>query len=157
MSGRTRQRRRTWSPRRRLAAWPADASRGPRSGRLAAARFAGLLAMALLAACGEPGSYDTARRLTGGEPARGRQAIRDNGCHTCHTIPGVPGADGKVGPSLAGLAQRMSVAGRLRNEPDELVRWIRHPQHVQPGSLMPEMGIDEATARDIAAYLYTLR
>lgn len=123
----------------------------------AGALVAGMVAAAVLGACGEPGSFDTARRLTGGEPARGRQAILDHGCHTCHTIPGVPGADGQVGPSLAGLARRISVAGRLPNEPDELVRWIRHPQHVEPGTLMPDMGIDEETARDIAAYLYTLR
>jgi cytochrome c1 len=32
-----------------------------------------------------------------------------------------------------------------------------HPQSVVPGNAMPEMGITEAQARDIASYLYTLR
>lgn len=127
--------------------------------RVPAALLGGLIAVAALAvaACGEPGSHQTARRLTGGDPERGRAAILRHGCATCHTIPGVPGADGKVGPSLAGLAQRTSLAGRLPNEPDELVRWIRHPQRVEPGNLMPDMGLDEREARDVAAYLYTLR
>ena len=45
----------------------------------------------------------------------------------------------------------------LRNTPANLVRWIREPQAVVPGNAMPDMGVSEADARDIAAYLYTLR
>ena len=45
----------------------------------------------------------------------------------------------------------------LRNTPDNLVRWMRNPQSVVPGNAMPDMGVTEAQARDIAAYLYTLR
>lgn len=49
------------------------------------------------------------------------------------------------------------VAGMLRNSPANLIRWIRDPQGVVPGNAMPDMGVTEADARDIAAYLYTLR
>jgi cytochrome c1 len=45
----------------------------------------------------------------------------------------------------------------LRNTPENLVHWVQHPQSVVPGNAMPEMGITEAQARDIASYLYTLR
>jgi cytochrome c1 len=45
----------------------------------------------------------------------------------------------------------------LRNTPPNLVRWIREPQAVVPGNAMPNMGVSEVDARDIAAYLYTLR
>ena len=45
----------------------------------------------------------------------------------------------------------------LRNSPANLVRWIRDPQGVVPGNAMPNMGVSDAEARDIAAYLYTLR
>jgi len=45
----------------------------------------------------------------------------------------------------------------LRNEPRNLVTWLRHPQEVVPGNAMPDMRLDERDARDIAAYLYTLR
>jgi cytochrome c1 len=38
-----------------------------------------------------------------------------------------------------------------------MLRWIREPQEVSPGSVMPEMGVTEQDGRDIAAYLYTLR
>jgi cytochrome c2 len=45
----------------------------------------------------------------------------------------------------------------LRNTPSNLTRWLRDPQGVVPGNAMPDMGITEDQARDMAAYLYTLR
>ena len=68
----------------------------------------------------------------------------------------MPGADATVGASLAQFAFRGYVAGRP-NAPDHVMGWIRHPQSVRPATPMPEMGVTEAAARDIAAYLYTLR
>jgi cytochrome c len=94
--------------------------------------------------------------LTHGDPERGRLAIRAYGCATCHTVPGVPGADALVGPPLTSFAERSYVAGVLTNTPDNLVRWIRHPRQVDSLTAMPDMGVGERDARDIAAYLYTL-
>ena len=48
------------------------------------------------------------------------------------------------------------VAGLVPNTPDELVRWIVMPQSMVPGNAMPNLGISDGEARDIAAYLYTL-
>jgi cytochrome c2 len=75
------------------------------------------------------------------------------GCPTCHVIPHVPGAVGKVGPSLEGLAQRSYLAGTLQNSPENLVRWIQHPQQIHPGTAMPEMGVTLSDATQIAAFL----
>ena len=75
------------------------------------------------------------------------------GCPTCHVIPHVPGAVGKVGPSLDDLAQRSYVAGTLQNTPQNLVRWIQHPQKIDPETAMPEMGVTPADATRIAAFL----
>lgn len=119
---------------------------------------AALCALALLAGCDDDRRRaETARALTGGDPARGRLAIRHHGCGSCHTIPGVGRADGRVGPSLAGIGDRLYLAGRLPNTPANLITWIRHPQAVEPGNAMPEMGVTEEDARDIAAHLYTSR
>jgi cytochrome c2 len=93
----------------------------------------------------------------GGSPERGQQAIPRYGCGACHTIPGVPAAQGKVGPRLADLHERVMIAGRLANTPENLVHWIREPQSVSPGTAMPNMGVTDADARDIAAYLLSLR
>ncbi|MDB5816510.1 MAG: cytochrome c class [Rhizobacter sp.] len=100
---------------------------------------------------------DGAEKLTGGHVDAGKQAMRRYGCGACHQIRGIDGAAGKVGPSLNGMALRSEVAGLLDNRPDNLVRWIRHPQEVSPGNGMPDLSVTEQDARDMAAYLYTLQ
>lgn len=112
----------------------------------------------LLNACSAPGQEIAAtRRVPAGDPARGWQAIQDYGCHSCHQVPGVPGANSFVGPPLTAWAARHYIAGRLPNEPEYLVQWIRFPQAIEPGTAMPNMGVTEQDAQDIAAYLYTLQ
>lgn len=118
----------------------------------------GLLVFCGSLLCGCQGDIEqTAAAMTGGSPTRGRQVIRRYGCESCHSIPGVVGARGQVGPPLDNIASRSYLAGRLPNSPDNMIRWIRDPQSVEPGTLMPEMGVTEQDGKDIAAYLYTLR
>ena len=88
---------------------------------------------------------------------RGQQLVTAYGCGSCHAAPGIPGSVGRVGPPFEGFADRAFIVGRLRNEPGELIRWIRFPQEIEPGTVMPNLGVTEAHAGDIAAYLYTLR
>jgi len=102
-------------------------------------------------------SQITAAALAGGNVDAGKRAIGRFGCGGCHVIPGVDGADGRVGPSLDGVALRAQIAGRTNNSPDGLIRWIQHPQAMDPGNAMPELGVSDTEARDIATYLYTLR
>jgi cytochrome c len=94
--------------------------------------------------------------LTRGEPQRGPDAIQRFGCGGCHAIPGVAGARGTIGPPLTAFGQRAYVAGEVRNTPENLVHWIMHPHEIEAKTAMPEMGVGERDARDIAAYLYTL-
>ena len=54
------------------------------------------------------------------------------------------------------MANRLYLAGLLRNTPANMIHWLREPQAVAPGSVMPDMGLTEQQARDITAYLYTL-
>ena len=88
---------------------------------------------------------------------RGRIALSQYACTACHTIPGVTSSHPNVGPPLAGIASRAMIASRLPNTPVNLVRWLREPQVVKPLTAMPAMGMTEAHARDMAAYLGTLR
>jgi cytochrome c2 len=117
-------------------------------------RLVVLLAVAVLACHRDE---KTARQLTGGDAARGKAAISRYGCGVCHEVKGVDGANGMVGPSLNGIGSRMYLAGRLPNSPDNMIRWIREPQSVANGTVMPNLNVSENDARDIAAYLYTLR
>ncbi len=92
-----------------------------------------------------------------GNPDHGKQLIQNYGCGACHIIPGVPDARGLVGPPLNYFADRTMVAGELPNTPPNLTRWIQHPKQVEPNTAMPDLGVTQDQANDIAAYLYTLR
>lgn len=95
--------------------------------------------------------------VPGGNPARGQALISQYGCASCHTIPGIAGANAGVGPPLTAFSKRSYIAGTLPNGPTDLTQWIMHPQQVKPGTAMPDMGVTFNDARDIAAYLYTLK
>ena len=91
-----------------------------------------------------------------GRPDRGAQLIAQYGCGSCHTIPGIGRADALVGPPLTRFGARSYIAGELPNNADNLRRWITDPQAVEPGTAMPNLGVNAIDAQDIAAYLYTL-
>ena len=96
-----------------------------------------------------------AEAITGGNIDRGERAFIAYGCGGCHTVLGVTQAQGMVGPPLDGVGGRAVIAGKLENKPDNLVRWIMHPQRVSPGTAMPDLAVSERNARDIAAFLST--
>lgn len=94
--------------------------------------------------------------LANGDPERGRREIVRLQCGVCHVIPGVRAARGRVGPSLEGFARRIYLAGKWPNEPHHLESWLRDPPRMAPLTAMPALVHDDQSARDIAAYLYTL-
>jgi len=91
-----------------------------------------------------------------GSSGGGAALIRQTGCGSCHVIPGIPGAQGLAGPPLDHMVHRIYIAGMLRNTPENMTHWIMHPQSVVRGNAMPEMGLTESQAKDIAAYLALL-
>jgi len=92
---------------------------------------------------------------TGGDPRRGEALFIQYGCGSCHALKNVREATGMVGPPLDGIALRVIVGGHLANNPDNMQKWIRDPQHVSPGTAMPDLKVGEGDARDITAFLYT--
>lgn len=96
-----------------------------------------------------------AAAATGGDPRRGEAMFIQYGCGSCHALENVREATGSVGPPLDGIAGRVIIGGHLANTPENMERWIRDPQHVSPGTAMPDLGVGEADARDITAFLYT--
>jgi cytochrome c2 len=113
-----------------------------------------LVAIALLAliSC-KPES----RPATGGNPDHGKQLIAQYGCTTCHIVPGVEGPNGMVGPALDHFGSRGTIAGKVPNTPDNVTRWLQNPQAMNPTSVMPNLGITPADAKDLAAFLSTLK
>jgi cytochrome c len=95
--------------------------------------------------------------VAGGDPQHGKSLIQSYGCAACHVIPGIDSMGSNVGPPLEKMALRAYVGGVLPNTPEDLVRWLRNPPAVDPRTAMPNLGVSEAEARDMAAYLYTLK
>lgn len=122
----------------------------PRRLRLA---LPAVFAATALAGCGSPHPPSPAT----GDPDRGAVLVTRQACGACHEIPGVEQGNGRVGPSLKGVASRSIIAGYLPNTPDNLARWVQSPQAIAPGNAMPNMGLSDRDARDIAAFLETLR
>jgi cytochrome c len=91
------------------------------------------------------------------DPEAGRRLIVSYGCGNCHRIPGIRGARGDVGPPLTRFGRRSFIAGEIPNTPVNLVQWIMAPQSVESGTAMPTLGVPQSEARQIAAYLFTLR
>jgi cytochrome c2 len=118
-------------------------------------RRAHLVVVALVLTATGCGATATRIGVPGGDPGRGEQLVGSYGCGACHTIAGITGADGEIGPPLKDFAGRRLIAGRLPNTLPNLLRWLEHPQAVEPGTVMPDMGIEAPQARDLAAYLYS--
>jgi cytochrome c len=93
-----------------------------------------------------------------GNAARGQQLAGQYGCNVCHIVPGVDGPQGALGPSLQGVGARPAISlGMVPNTPENMVRFIQNPAAMNPQSSMPPMGMPENDAKDLAAYLLTLK
>jgi mono/diheme cytochrome c family protein len=88
-------------------------------------------------------------------PRMGRIVLSQYGCHGCHRIDGVVGPRNHIGPPLVDWSRRKYIAGVVPNTRENLVRWIRDPGAVSPGTLMPDLGVSEAHAYEMARYLFS--
>ncbi|HUQ99122.1 MAG TPA: cytochrome c oxidase assembly protein [Gemmatimonadaceae bacterium] len=120
-------------------------------------RIAATIVLVVTAAGCDRASGDRSLLVSNADVDRGQIAIRKYGCGSCHMIPGIGGAEGLVGPPLGQIASRVYIAGVLPNEPDNMIKWIENPPAIDPKTAMPNVGVTPRDARDIAAYLYTLR
>jgi cytochrome c oxidase subunit II len=88
---------------------------------------------------------------------RGAQVFANGACVTCHTIRGTA-AQAKVGPDLTHVDSRQSLAANtLTNTPENLARWLRNPQAVKPGNLMPNLNLSDQDIAALVAYLDSLK
>src|ERR1700737_4926186 len=90
--------------------------------------------------------------------AKGLALFQTSPCINCHAIRGVPGADARVAPDLTHVASRRQLgAGILENTPANMRRWLKNPQHIKPGALMPDFNFTDQQLDQLGAYLETLR
>jgi cytochrome c oxidase subunit 2 len=94
----------------------------------------------------------------GAATADGQKLFMAKGCAGCHSLVALNAPKGMLGPNLANIGARSWIAaGTLPNTDDNLAHWIRTPQAIKQGVLMPNLGLSEDEAKAIAAYLRTIR
>lgn len=88
----------------------------------------------------------------------GAAAFQASGCGSCHTVRGTP-ATGTIGPDLTHVAARHSPGGSpVAASSGELTAWLRSPQHLKPGALMPPFAaLGEARLGALTSYLRELQ
>ncbi|MBC7983578.1 MAG: c-type cytochrome [Candidatus Obscuribacterales bacterium] len=118
-------------------------------------RYILLTVCAVISACARGPIYEP--HIENGDARNGQRVLQQYECGVCHSIPGVRSARGQVGPSLAAYRRNVYVAGKYPNTPEYLIAWIMDAPALAPHTAMPAMGVTAGEARDIAAYLYTLK
>src|SRR5262249_21277171 len=92
------------------------------------------------------------------ESARaGRRVFETTACINCHTVRGTA-ANGRFGPDLTHLMSRATIAsGAAENTAENLRVWLREPDAIKPGSLMPAMKVADAELDELVRYMQSLR
>jgi cytochrome c oxidase subunit 2 len=89
--------------------------------------------------------------------AKGRQIFETTACVNCHTVAGT-NAKGKFGPDLTHLMSRGTIAaGAAQNNRENLRLWVKDPDAIKPGALMPAMQLSDPDADAVTDYLQSLR
>ena len=93
--------------------------------------------------------------------ARGRALLDAKGCGVCHKMTGVEPLQASLLPSavaVSDIPRAVRLAPDLRLSWDRwrastVVAWLQRPSLLKPGTLMPDLGLSDGEARDIAAYI----
>ena len=87
----------------------------------------------------------------------GREVFFSTSCVNCHTINRTQ-ARGTFGPDLTHLMSRDTLAaGAAPNTPETLRAWVRDPQTLKEGCLMPNMQLADTELDHLVAYLLSLK
>ena len=135
------------------------------------ASLVGLAASILvLAACSAPAPAPAASKPAAsaassgttvtGDAAAGKELFLRKGCVACHTAQGIQGATGTIGPNLNGIgdpAKKPKLTDGGTNTAEHIREWIKDPQKLKPGTMMPNLQLSDKEADDLTALLMTLK
>jgi cytochrome c oxidase subunit 2 len=87
----------------------------------------------------------------------GRTRFLSFSCVNCHAVSGTTAA-GTFGPDLSHLMSRDTLAaGAIPNSPENLRAWVKDPQAIKPGNLMPNMQLNPRELDQVVTYLSSLK
>jgi len=122
--------------------------------------------MRILVVAEEPSKFEEWQRAqlqpgqaaTSDATAKGLALFQTSTCINCHAIRGVAGADLRVAPDLTHVGSRRQLgAGILENSPTNMRLWLKSPQHIKPGALMPDFNFTDEQLDQLSEYLSTLQ
>jgi len=122
--------------------------------------------MRILVVAEEPSKFEEWQRAqlqpgqspTDDATAKGLTLFQTSTCINCHAIRGVARADLRVAPDLTHVGSRRQLAsGIIDNTPANMRLWLKSPQHVKPGVLMPDFTLTDEQLDQLSAYLSSLR
>jgi cytochrome c oxidase subunit 2 len=89
----------------------------------------------------------------------GQQVYLNAGCTQCHVIGGVWDVQGeRIAPNLTHFGIRNVFAGAaLKNNPENLTKWLANPAQIKPGTFMPNLELTEREIEALIEYLGTLK
>ena len=91
------------------------------------------------------------------EALNGKETFLSLACVNCHNIDGVM-LQGGFAPNLTHLMSRDTIAsGAAENTPENLRKWLRDPNSIKEGCLMPNMMLSEEQIDLLVGYLTTLK
>lgn len=86
-----------------------------------------------------------------------RAAFLSLSCINCHTVKGTT-AKGTFGPDLSHLMSRGTLgAGVVANTVENLRAWVKDPQAIKRGNLMPDMQLNSQELDEVVNYLASLK
>lgn len=91
----------------------------------------------------------------GGNAARGKEVVETVGCKGCHVI----GTDTRMRDARGfsyDIAPELTRAGS-KLDPDWIFEWIKNPRRYRPNTNMPNLRLSDQEAKDVVAYLETLK
>ncbi|HEX4165925.1 MAG TPA: cytochrome c oxidase subunit II [Bryobacteraceae bacterium] len=97
------------------------------------------------------------RAVTDARLEAGRIQFLSLSCVNCHAVSGTSAA-GTFGPDLSHLMSRDTLAaGVIPNSVENVRAWIKDPEAIKPGSLMPNMQLTSAELDEVVSYLSSLK
>jgi mono/diheme cytochrome c family protein len=111
---------------------------------------------AYLWSIGTSSAFQPRRGVAGsGNPEKGQKVMETYGCKGCHVVGDdvrvrqARGTSYDIAPELNRVGSKVS--------PDWAFEWIKNPRAVNPDARMPNLRLEDAEARDVVAYLMTLK
>jgi cytochrome c2 len=109
----------------------------------------------LVKQAGDSDYAPVASQVSGGDAGKGKQLVETVGCLACHAVGENTAVRERRGTSYD-IAPELTRVGSKVSKP-WLYNWLRNPRHYDPATKMPSLRLTEQEARDVTAWLMTLR